>query len=462
MLFLPLLLSFTAWTASASAASPAPTLPTTCTPSSLVDDCLPNGKYDVLQGKCVGYNGQSCFGCYSGPNCNLLDTSCVLNMVGGQPAVFEEYWEEETELCASTKADFQTTYQGRVVGEGVYAPLEAEIRRLHNNVGNAETEGYEVVLGAGGTGVMNAVLYAIAAAQQNGTTSNIFAQVPFYGNYVQQTANTMAYSSSGERAVLNFDSEADPSDSSTYEIVTYPNNPDGIKRKALVADRERVIYDAIYYWPQFAEIDVKLEHEIMIFSASKHTGHAGSRLGWALVKNPAIAELMRTFVQRELGISMDAQIRMTYTLNYLNHQFDSPPSTGQTFYEFGKSTMTSRFDAISKLFTDEATGELTSRRGISFVNNSTRGAYAWLQHDDPTIDLRALLQGEALIAGSGGANFGATPDFARLQIMARSVEIEDMMNRLEQFLETPEDVGERGKYAKERWENVERSKSGGC
>ena len=42
-----------------------------------------------------------------------------------------------------------------------------------------------------------------------------------------------------------------------------------------------------------AEINVTLDEEIMIFSASKFSGHAGNRMGWALVKDPVIAQLMQ-------------------------------------------------------------------------------------------------------------------------------------------------------------------------
>ena len=128
-------------------------------------------------------------------------------------------------------------------------------------------------------------------------THPFFSEAPHYGNYVQQTQNT--YSPSPYPSFLTFESDANISDNNnTYEILTYPNNPDGSKRNPI---SKNVIYDCIYYWPHFTEIDVKLEHDIMIFSASKHTGHAGSRLGWALVKDPEIAELMRDFSEVRRG-----------------------------------------------------------------------------------------------------------------------------------------------------------------
>jgi L-tryptophan--pyruvate aminotransferase len=390
-------------------------------------------------------------------------------MGGGQPALFQEYWESSGgEPCSSIASDFQTEYQGRIVGEGIYKPLEEEIRRLHANVGNAETEGYTVVLGVGGTGVMNSVLYALASlAATNATTSSgIYAQPPYYGNYLPQTQNTMAYSSDSSRSFLEWETQAS---SATHEIITYPNNPDGVKRSptptAISSTILPAIYDAIYYWPQFTSIDRKLSEDVMIFSASKHTGHAGSRLGWALVKNPEVAELMRNFVQRELGVSMDSQIRYTYTLNFINEQFESTSPPSSAFYEFSQAKMKGRFDAVAKLFVDPESGELVAKRGVTFLNNDTRGAYIWLVHDDANVDLQALLQEEAMIAGSGGQSYGVAPNYARIQLMARSVEVNDMLERLEGFLDVSEKKEDDSKiYSAERWTGVKRSNhnQGGC
>lgn len=64
------------------------------------------------------------------------------------------------------------------------------------------------------------------------------------------------------------------------EIVTSPNNPDGLLREAVVnRDRGILIHDLAYYWPQYAPISSPADHDIMLFTVSKSTGHAGSRLG---------------------------------------------------------------------------------------------------------------------------------------------------------------------------------------
>jgi L-tryptophan--pyruvate aminotransferase len=65
------------------------------------------------------------------------------------------------------------------------------------------------------------------------------------------------------------------------ELVTSPNNPDGTLRTPVVNSgaEGKVIYDLAYYWPQYTPITYEVDHDVMLFTFSKCTGHAGSRLG---------------------------------------------------------------------------------------------------------------------------------------------------------------------------------------
>lgn len=68
------------------------------------------------------------------------------------------------------------------------------------------------------------------------------------------------------------------------ELVTSPNNPDGSIRKAVVnspsGHQGKLIHDLAYYWPQYTPITSPADHDIMTFTFSKSTGHAGSRIGY--------------------------------------------------------------------------------------------------------------------------------------------------------------------------------------
>lgn len=64
------------------------------------------------------------------------------------------------------------------------------------------------------------------------------------------------------------------------EVVTSPNNPDGNIREAIVnRDNGRMIHDLAYYWPHYTPITSAADHDLMLFTVSKSTGHAGSRIG---------------------------------------------------------------------------------------------------------------------------------------------------------------------------------------
>lgn len=68
------------------------------------------------------------------------------------------------------------------------------------------------------------------------------------------------------------------------EIVTSPNNPDGVTREAMVKGGQgkgMLIHDLAYYWPHYTAITSPLHHDIMLFTLSKCTGHAGSRIGYS-------------------------------------------------------------------------------------------------------------------------------------------------------------------------------------
>lgn len=74
--------------------------------------------------------------------------------------------------------------------------------------------------------------------------------------------------------------EKDASDSTFIELVTSPNNPDGqLKKAVLQSPSVKTIHDLAYYWPHFTPIQAPADEDLMIFTLSKLTGHAGSRFG---------------------------------------------------------------------------------------------------------------------------------------------------------------------------------------
>ena len=73
------------------------------------------------------------------------------------------------------------------------------------------------------------------------------------------------------------------SNKSYIEFVTSPGNPDGMTHTPVVKLMKgrpgAVIYDLAYYWPQYTPIAHAADHDIMLFTLSKSTGYAGTRIG---------------------------------------------------------------------------------------------------------------------------------------------------------------------------------------
>ncbi|GER55453.1 histidinol-phosphate aminotransferase [Striga asiatica] len=83
----------------------------------------------------------------------------------------------------------------------------------------------------------------------------------------------------GDANLWNKDHNAKANNS--IEFVTSPNNPDGNLREAVLQGASaRAIYDHAYYWPHFTAVPAPADEDIMIFTISKLTGHAGTRFGY--------------------------------------------------------------------------------------------------------------------------------------------------------------------------------------
>lgn len=89
----------------------------------------------------------------------------------------------------------------------------------------------------------------------------------------------MKFKFGGEASLWKNNSDAN--NTNLIELVTSPNNPDGqLKKSVLHGPNVKAIYDRVYYWPHFTAIDsAPADEEVMLFSLSKLTGHAGSRFG---------------------------------------------------------------------------------------------------------------------------------------------------------------------------------------
>ena len=179
--------------------------------------------------------------------------------------------------------------------------LERHVRLLHRLVGNAAAEGNNIVFGAGSTQLLNAALHALAG--DNSSPSTVVATVPYYPvtflslRQILPKPNVCFFSSSSSSQAYRTQTEywkskvlewkgatsvrrnsSSTASKNFIEFVTSPNNPDG-RWQAASLSGSSVINDHAYYWPHYAAIKSPADDDLMLFTLSKVTGHAGSRFG---------------------------------------------------------------------------------------------------------------------------------------------------------------------------------------
>lgn len=187
----------------------------------------------------------------------------------------------------------------------------------------------------------------------------------------------------------------------------------------------------VYYWPSLVNITQgggKLAKDVMLFSMSKLTGHAGSRLGWALVKDPQFAADMDSFMRAvSLHVSIDSQHRSAVLLQTLAVQLKRTKEKHRKgganvdMFSWVNAKMTQRWD--------QATAALAG--SPRFSNHAVPGTfYLWLHCDQARdLDCAATFKNAGVI-GETGTLFGVGADFVRLEMVLADANFETMVNRL--------------------------------
>lgn len=193
---------------------------------------------------------------------------------------------------------------------------------MHRSVGNVDTHDVEIVVGAGSTQLNAAAVHALAsraaAAAERAAPAQVWAAVPYYGAYKVSTdfAHSRLYEwAAGGQPEAN-------ATHSVIEFVTSPNNPDGSLRTPTVPGAA-VVYDSAYYWPHYVPITEARSpqgSDVLVFTLSKLTGHAGTRIGWAVVRDADIAAAMRQYLATTmLHVPRESQDRAYTLLTHVVH-----------------------------------------------------------------------------------------------------------------------------------------------
>ncbi|KAK3037545.1 hypothetical protein RJ639_030353 [Escallonia herrerae] len=362
------------------------------------------------------------------------DDGSVINLDHGDPTMYERFWQQMGDKTTVVIPGWQyISYFSNV--RNLCWFLEPEfanaVVNLHKVVGNAIADDHHIVVGTGSTQLFQAVLYALSPADSSEPMSVVSA-APYYSSYPLQTdyLKSGLYKWAGDAYKFS-------KDTPYIELVTSPNNPDGSTRQAVVNQSEGIrLHDLAYYWPQYTPISFPADHDIMLFTVSKSTGHAGTRIGWALIRDREIAKKMTKFIEiNTIGVSKDSQLRAAKVLQAVSDSYDRDgiPKESKAFFEYGYNLMAERWRNLraavnmSGLFSlpDFPVEVCTfSRRAFE-----PQPAFAWLKCEGEIEDCESFIRKHKILT-RGGKHFGVSPKYVRISMLDRDEKFNLFTERL--------------------------------
>ena len=305
-----------------------------------------------------------------------IEARGVINMERGFTNFLDPYWNKIANIdFMMARGAKDMSYQDDASEE-----LTKEIIRLHDRIDNANTIDKYVVVG---NGVRQVMLAAIRAHAVQTGLKIVYADPPHFFLFKDMV----------ESIGLEFCNDPDRFDPETMiNIITSPSNPVGIKGPQNIANVN--IWDLCYNWPQYDDVSVFMNDDVQIFGLAKATGHASSRIGWALVKDGMTAWLMREFINVTTGgVSLEAQFRAECEIAAQNQLLDQKKEKGvftleggkapndKDVFTFGRKALNDRWNEIhwlNLMLPDHPTG-------IEIMNCA--GMFAWCQLKDPQLDV---------------------------------------------------------------------------
>lgn len=357
----------------------------------------------------------------------------IINLDHGDPTMYERYWRQMGDKTTIIIPGWQSmSYFSDPTSICWFLEPEfsKEVVRLHNVVGNAVTQGRHVVVGTGSSQLILAALYALSSPHSTEPISVVSA-VPYYSSYPSMTdfQKSGLYKWAGDAESFN-------KDGPYIELVTSPNNPDGYTRKSVVnRNQGLLIHDLAYYWPQYTPILFASDYDLTLFTVSKSTGHAGTRIGWALVKDPEVAKKMTKFIElNTIGVSKDSQLRAAKVLKAVSDSCEEDSQGGEeSFFKYSYKALEQRWKLLRAAVDS---GELFSLPEFSsafctFLNqeSETQPAFAWLKCEGDIEDCDSFLRGHKILTRSG-KQFGASPKYVRISMLDTDEHFMQLIDRL--------------------------------
>ncbi|KAL8511199.1 hypothetical protein ACS0TY_017863 [Phlomoides rotata] len=307
--------------------------------------------------------------------------------------------------------------------------LENRIRRLHSVAKNAVTKGKYMIFGAGSTQLLSAAVFALSI--NTSSPVRVAAHPPFYPVYRTQTEyfETAHFRFDGTLLTEN-SSSSNINGAKVIEFVCSPNNPDGnLRTNLLQGPLVSTMHDYAYYWPNFTPIPSPVDEDLMFFTLSKLTGHAGSRFGWALVKDKTIYDNMVYYMSTStVGTSRDTQLRALQILNTMLR------TNGTEMFDFAYNTMRRRWKIMNKIISPSKrfTLQKIPPRFCTYFQK-VRGpspAYAWVKCERKEDWNCTKVFEKAKIRGIRGREYYVDESHIRLALIRHNDDFNLLLQRL--------------------------------
>ncbi|KAH6826861.1 Pyridoxal phosphate transferases superfamily protein [Perilla frutescens var. hirtella] len=395
-------------------------------------DCSGHGRA-YLDGLIVDGNPVcECNTCYAGSHCSIFSSDCAADADSGDPLFLEPFWMQHASSSAVVVAGWHRMSYSFPDQTSISRELDNHIRRVHTIATNAITDGKYIVFGGGSTQLLNAAVYALS--MNLSSPASVVAAVPSYPLYETQTDffQNKNYEFEGDASLMMNSSYAN---TNVIEFVTSPNNPDGNLREAVCqGPNVKTIYDHAYYWPHFSAIPAPADEDVMIFTISKLTGHAGSRFGWAIVKDKEVYRNMQLYISvAEMGISRETQLRALQLMKTVLH------GNGKEIFDYAFNKMSDRWGKLSQIFSSSERFSLQEIPPL-FCNffEKVRGpspGYAWVKCEkEEDANCNEVLRA-ANIIGRAGKKFSVSDRYVRLSLLKGDDDFDLLLNHLKKLVD---------------------------
>ncbi|XP_073148824.1 tryptophan aminotransferase-related protein 4-like [Henckelia pumila] len=368
-----------------------------------------------------------CNTCYGGSDCSQFFHDCAADVDSGDPLFLEPFWMKHAASSAVLVTGWHRMSYSFPDKSSVSQELEKHIRRMHAVAKNAITHDKYIIFGGGSTQLLGAAVYALS--MNLSSPASVVAATPFYPLYEVQTEffQTVRFEFDGDASALK--KYAD----NVIEFVTSPNNPDGNLRRPV--SNGTPIYDHAYYWPHFTAIPAPSDQDLMIFTLSKLTGHAGSRFGWAFVKDKEVYDRMTRYISlAEMGISREAQLRALQLVKAILRS----DNNGAEIFDFGMGKMRDRWRRLNDVVS-LSTRFTLQKIPVRFCNffqklREPSPAYAWVKCEREEDGNCTSVLRAANIIGRAGSVFNAEDRYVRLSLLKSDDDFDLLVYRLRQLI----------------------------